>query len=131
MKSFNEKVVVITGGATGIGYAFAKRFGQEGAKLVLSGRRENRLQEAVAKLDDLNVEARYFVCDVTQPDEVEALADFAWQAFGHVDVIVNNAGMALPNTPVLETPLENVHNVFNVNFFGVWHGSAVFGKRFI
>ncbi|MDV6253793.1 SDR family NAD(P)-dependent oxidoreductase [Vibrio sp. EA2] len=51
MNTFKDKVVVITGGATGIGFSFAKRFGQEGAIIVISGRRENRLQEAVAELE--------------------------------------------------------------------------------
>jgi NAD(P)-dependent dehydrogenase (short-subunit alcohol dehydrogenase family) len=68
---------------------------------------------------------------VTRPEQVESLADFAWDAFGHVDVIVNNAGIMLPNMPVIDTPLESVHGIFDVNFFGVWHGSAIFGKRFI
>ena len=131
MRDFNEKVVVVTGGATGIGYGFAKAFGRDGARLVVSGRRENRLQEAVAGLVDLGVEVKYFVCDVTQLDEVEALADFAWDAFGGADVIINNAGIMLPNTPVVDLPVESARSIFDVNFFGVWHGSAVFGKRFI
>ena len=131
MKSFKDKVVVITGGATGIGFAFAKAFGADGAKVVLAAQRENRLVEAVAHLKQLGIEARHWLCDVTKPDQVEALADFAWEAFGHVDVIVNNAGIMLPNAPVVETPLDSVHGIFDVNFFGVWHGSAVFGRRFI
>ena len=50
MREFKDKVVVITGGATGIGFSFAKRFGGDGAKVVIAGLRENRLQEAVANL---------------------------------------------------------------------------------
>ena len=92
MKDFKDKVVVITGGATGIGLGFAEAFGKEGAKVVISGRRENRLQEAVEKLASLGIEAKYQVSDATKLEDVEALADFAWDAYGHVDVIVNNAG---------------------------------------
>ena len=131
MKDFNDKVVVIPGGGTGIGFAFAKALGANGAKIVLAARREDRLQEAVAELNDMDVEARYSICDVSNPDSVEALADFAWEAFGHVDVIINNAGIILPNAPVVDTPVESVHRIFGVNFFGVWHGSTIFGKRFI
>ena len=131
MNDFKDKVIVIPGGATGIGFGFAKAFGAEGASIVLAARRENRLAEAVEQLDALGIEARYCTCDVSDPDQVEALADFAWDAFGHVDVIINNAGMMLPNAPVVETPIESVHQIFAVNFFGVWYGSASFGRRFI
>ncbi|THB64026.1 MAG: SDR family oxidoreductase [Desulfovibrio sp.] len=131
MKDFRNKVVVITGGATGIGFSLAQRFGEEGAKLVLAARREDRLQEAVSKLSEANVEARYFMCDVTKRQEVEALADFAWEAFGRADVIVNNAGMMLHQRSMVDTPLEDVQRIFNVNVLGVWNGSTVFGKRFL
>ena len=131
MKDFKDKVVVITGGATGIGYGFAEAFGKEGAKIIISARRENRLQEAVAGLRDLGIEAKYFTADVTKLEDVEALADFAWDAYGQVDVIVNNAGMMVPHSPVVDMPIERIQAIFNVNFFGVVYGSKVFGKRFI
>lgn len=131
MDSFGDKVVVITGGATGIGLSFAKQFGNEGAKVVISGRRENRLQEATKELIDLGIEAKYFACDVTQRQEVEDLADFAWDAFGQVDVIVNNAGTMAFGKPLIDTLLEEFHTVYGVNIFGVVNGASVFGKRFI
>lgn len=131
MNDFNDKVVVITGGATGIGYGFAEAFGKEGAKLVLSARRESRLREAVDVLHRAGIDANFLVADVTKPEEVEALADFAWDAYGHVDVIVNNAGMMVPHSPVVDMPVEHFQAIFNVNVFGVVYGSKVFGKRFI
>ena len=131
MESFKDKVVVITGGATGIGYGFAKAFGHEGAKLVLSGRRENRLQEAVSSLTESGIEAKYLTADVTKREDVEALADFAWNTYGKVDAIINNAGMMVPHSPVLDMPIEHFQAIMNVNVFGVIHGSQVFGKRFI
>ncbi|WP_420640692.1 SDR family NAD(P)-dependent oxidoreductase [Candidatus Leptofilum sp.] len=131
MKNFNDKVVVITGGATGIGFGFAKAFGKEGAKIVISARRENRLQEAVAGLTEMDIEAKYLTADVTKREDVEALADFAWDAYGQVDVIINNAGMMVPHSPVLDMPIEHFQAIMNVNVFGVIHGSQVFGKRFI
>lgn len=131
MNNFNDKVVVIPGGATGIGFGFAKAFGAEGASIVLAARRENRLQEAVAELQELGVEATYKVTDVTQPDQVEALADFGWNWKGHVDVIINNAGIMVPHAPVLEMPIEDFERIFAVNFYSVVWGSKIFGKRFI
>ncbi len=131
IESFKDSVVVITGGATGIGYSFAKQFGKRGAKIVIAEPRENRLQEAVNGLAELGIEAKYYCCDVINRNEVEGLADFAWNAFGHVDVIINNAGIIIPNAPIVDTPEEQARRIFDVNYFGVWNGCAVFGKRFI
>jgi NAD(P)-dependent dehydrogenase (short-subunit alcohol dehydrogenase family) len=108
MKDFKDKVIVITGGATGIGFGLSKAFGTEGAKIVLAEPRESRLQEAVAELEKIGVEATYTICDVTKPDQVEALADFAWAWKGHVDVIINNAGIMVPHAPVLDMPIKPV-----------------------
>ena len=131
MENFKDKVVVITGGATGIGFALAQQFGRDGAKIVLAANRENRLQEAVAKLAEESIEAHYTTCDVSDLSQVEKLADFAWDTCGKVDVIVNNAGIMVTTAPVVDLPMEEVHRIFDVNFFGAWHGARVFGKRFI
>ena len=131
MKDFKDKVVAITGGATGIGFSFAKQFGKDGAKIVLGEPREHRLQEAVDQLSAAGIEAKYHTLDVTDRRQVEIFADFAWDAFGRVDVIVNNAGIMVPPSPVIDTPVEDIERIFAVNFYGVWHGCAVFGKRFI
>ncbi len=130
MKDFKNKVVVITGGATGIGFSFAKQFGNEGAKIVIAARRINRVDEAVEKLQAMGIEARGTKCDVSVLTDVEALADFTWKEFGQVDVIVNNAGIGPAMTPVMDTTKEQVMGLLDVNLFGVWNGVSVFGKRF-
>jgi NAD(P)-dependent dehydrogenase (short-subunit alcohol dehydrogenase family) len=131
MKDFDGKVVVLTGAATGIGLAFAKQFAQRGAKLVIAARRRNRLDEAAAMLAQYGAQVEVFECDVTDRGQVEALADFAWNAFGKVDVIVNNAGVGGVSASVIDAKLEDVQRTLDVNLFGVWNGVSVFGKRFI
>jgi len=131
MENFADKTVVITGGATGIGFALAKAFGTDGAKIIIGEPREDRLKQAADALAELGIETRYLVTDVTDPSSVEALADFAWDAFGSVDILINNAGISIAREPVTDLPLEKLHAVFDVNFFGVWHGCASFGKRMI
>ena len=131
MKEFQGKVIAITGGATGIGFSFAKRFGEEGAKIAIAGRRKKRVDDAVNALKKLGIEAKGFECDVAKRKDVEKFADRAWKAFGSVDVIVNNAGITIPPGSVLDIPSEDAEKIFSINFWGVWHGSAVFGKRFI
>ena len=131
MESFKDKVVVITGGATGIGFGFAKALGSEGAKIVIAEPREHRLQEAVAELQALGIEAVYQICDVTVLSEVEALVDFAWAWQGHVDVLFNNAGIMNENQPFLSMPMEDVRKVFEVNFFAVAQVGKLFASRFV
>ena len=131
MEDFKGKTVVITGGATGIGYAFAKALGSEGATIVIAEPREHRLKEAVASLSELGITAHAKQCDVAVPDQVEALADFAWEKTGQVDALFNNAGIGAGRSSVADLPLEKLRKVFDVNFFGVWYGCAVFSKRMI
>lgn len=129
--SFNGKTVVITGGATGIGFALAKAFGAEGARIVIGEPRASRLEEAAASLGDLGIDVSTMVMDVTDPESVGAFADFAWERYGAVHVLINNAGISTGLRSMTKLPLADMHRVFDVNVFGVWYGSAIFGKRMI
>jgi len=127
---FAGKTAVITGGATGIGFALAKQLGRAGARIILFEPSESRLQKAVATLAGEGIDAKYFVGDVSQPEQVEALADFAWAENGRGDIIINNAGIGSSRASVLDADPEEIAKVYDINFFGVWHGIRTFGKRF-
>ena len=131
MDSFAGKTAVITGGATGIGFAVAKQLGAKGAKVIIAEPREERLKTSVAELEGLGIDAKYFVCDVTDFAQFEALADFAWDANGQVDLLFNNAGVGGGNAPIIDSSIDDLRKVFEVNFFGVWNGCKIFGKRFV
>lgn len=131
MDSFKDKTVVITGGATGIGFGLAKRFGSEGANIIIGEPRQNRLDEAVASLKGMGIEASAMVMDVTDEASVTAFADFADKTYGGTDVLINNAGIASNRAAIIDTPMSDVRRLFDVNFFGVWHGAAIFGKRMV
>ena len=126
-----EKTVVVTGGATGIGFGLAKATGALGAKVIIAEPDPERLRRATEALERLGIESAGYPCDVTDLEQVEALADFAWATFDRVDLVVNNAGVGLPAVPVAETSMADLRNVFEVNFFGVWHGCRVFAPRLI
>lgn len=131
MRSYENKTVVVTGGATGIGLALAKQFGLKGANIVIGEPRRERLDEAISILNSSNIEASGFEMDVTSSESVQALADFTWQRYGGAHTLINNAGIALDMQPMTNVPIDNLRRLFDVNFFGVWHGSAIFGKRMI
>lgn len=127
----NGRRVVITGGATGIGLALAKGLGHRGCRVLLAEPDEDRLNTAVKVLRELDVDAICKVCDVTDLDQVEQLADHAWDVFGRVDMVFNNAGIGIPQAKIADTSMDDLHAIFDVNFFGVWHGCKVFVPRLV
>lgn len=131
MKDFNGKTIVITGAATGIGFALAKQFVARGARVVLAARRRDRLTASAEALRGQGAAVEIFECDVTDKGQVEALADFAWRVFGRVDVLINNAGVGPVPAKVIDARREDVQGVLDVNLFGPWNGVSVFGRRFI
>ena len=127
---FAGKTAVITGGATGIGFALAKKLGAAGARIILFEPRASRLEEAVAVLAGDGVDAKYLVGDVTRPEDVEALADFAWAENGRGDIIINNAGVSGGRQSVFDMDMAEARQLYDINFWGVWHGISTFGKRY-
>jgi uncharacterized oxidoreductase len=88
--NIENKIILITGGATGIGFSIAKKLSGKGNQLILAGRREDKLQAAVAQLPNTS----YVVTDVTNEADVENLVKQVTTKFGRLDILVNNAGVA-------------------------------------
>jgi NAD(P)-dependent dehydrogenase (short-subunit alcohol dehydrogenase family) len=128
---FANKTTVITGGATGIGFALAKILGLRGSRIILFEPREQQLQKAVQLLGDEGIDAKYHIGDVTKRADVEALADFAWSENGRADAVINNAGIGGQMQKVIDFDLEEARKLFEVNYWGMWNGIQVFGQRFI
>lgn len=93
---FQGKSVLVTGGATGVGYATALRFASEGAGVIITGRRIDAGQEAEQRLTDLGYRARFLSCDVSDEAGVKRLFDSAIAMQGRIDVLVNNAASFQP-----------------------------------
>ncbi len=119
---FNDKVIVITGAAGGIGKEAARMFAQNGAKLVLVDLNEQRLMETVRELN--LTEGNYIVqeADVSQELQVESYVTQAKLKFGKIDVFVNNAGIEGKVQPIVNTLAEDLDAVLNVNIKGVYFG---------
>ena len=125
MDDLNGRTAVITGAASGIGRAMARAFGQAGMRVALADVESGALEEARKGLEAEGIEARGFVCDVSQADAVQQLAEDVREAFGGVHVVCNNAGVFVGGT-TWGTPLNDYEWILNVNVWGVIHGIRTF-----
>ena len=119
--------VVITGGASGIGLAIARQLADRGCQIILADSDAAALTVCAEERDAFHT----FVCDVTQQDALDALADFSWSILGGVDLVFANAGVGLPLRPLLDHTEAHARWVMEVNYFGVWHTLQTFGPRLI
>lgn len=112
---FQDKVAFVTGAASGLGLATARRFAQEGARLALA-------DIDAAALDSVSLEgALPLTVDVARPDQVEAAFHATLEHFGRLDIVFNNAGIEAAQQPLHETSLENWTQVMAVNADGAFH----------
>ena len=114
----SSPVVLITGALTGIGRAAAVVFAQEGARVVVSGRRDKQGQELVAELQGLGAEAIFVRSDVRKDEDVRNLVDQTVKRFGRLDIAVNNAGTEGVPGPVTEQTAESFAATFDTNVLG-------------
>ena len=116
---------IVTGASAGIGRETARALASDGADVALVARRENRLTELAAEIES-ETDASALVCpaDVSDEDEVEAAVEKTVSEFGHLDVLVNNAGIATDSeTPVEEFPTDQYRTVMGVNVDGMFYAA--------
>ncbi len=130
MKEFKGKVAVITGGASGIGRAIADRCGKEGMKMVLADVEDASLAQAETELKAAGATVLAVKTDVSKRNDVERLAERAFDAFGQVHLLFNNAGVAAGGAP-WEATWNDWEWVIGVNLWGVIHGVKVFTPRML
>ncbi|WP_108787901.1 SDR family NAD(P)-dependent oxidoreductase [Erythrobacter sp. Alg231-14] len=126
MTDFAPRTAVITGGASGIGLGIAKRLAASGAKVMvadLAGPALNRAND----IDNITAQ----LCDVSDLAQVEALAEAAFDQFGSVDLVMNNAGQGGVRGKMWEVDPDAVRAHFDVNYWGVWNGCRAFAPRLI
>jgi NAD(P)-dependent dehydrogenase (short-subunit alcohol dehydrogenase family) len=115
----SDQVVLITGALTGIGRASAVLFAQQGAHVMVSGRRDKEGQELVAELRALGAEAEFVRTDVRVEEDVRNLVDETVKRFGRLDIAVNNAGTEGLRGPVTEQTAKSYAATFDSNVLGV------------
>ena len=125
MRELRGKTAVITGGASGIGRALADAFAAEGMRVVIADIEVDALDEAAGALRAAGASVLAVPTDVSHAEQMQALADRAVAAFGRVDVVCNNAGVALSG-PAWEHSLKDWEWLLGVNLWGVVHGIRTF-----
>ncbi|MEY4472742.1 MAG: hypothetical protein RL671_1046 [Pseudomonadota bacterium] len=133
MRDWNGKVAVITGAGSGMGAAMARLFAKAGMKVVVADIDLATAETVAAEIAAAGGEAIAVRCDVSSQDEVQTMADRAWDHFGTVNVLINNAGIVPSGRyrPIWEFPLEDWRWSFDVNMMGVVHGIRSFIPRMI
>ena len=118
MQRLADRVAIVTGGSTGIGYATCLRLGQEGARIVVADRNPERGAQSVEKLKAAGApDAMVAICDVAFEDQVEAAVKLAVDRFGRLDIIVNNAGL-MEFKPLEELTSDDWNRVLAVDLVG-------------
>jgi NAD(P)-dependent dehydrogenase (short-subunit alcohol dehydrogenase family) len=125
MKEFQDKVAVITGGASGFGREFALIGARLNMKLVLADVQQDALDGVAAELEQLGAQVLAMRCDVRKAEEVQALADAAMARFGAVHLVFNNAGVGSGGL-IWENTIADWEWVLGVNLWGVVHGVRTF-----
>jgi NAD(P)-dependent dehydrogenase (short-subunit alcohol dehydrogenase family) len=121
------KVAIVTGASSGLGVAFAKALAETGADLVLAARRAERLEQTRGLVENIGRRALVVSGDMSRPEDAQAVVDAAMAEFGHVDVLVNNAGKGTAVPATRETP-EQFRGVIDINLNGCYWAAQACGR---
>ena len=125
--SLAGKTALVTGGSRGLGLQMAEALGEQGARIVLSARKQVELDEAVAHLTSRGIDASAIAADLSMDVQVQPLVDAAIKCLGHIDILVNNAGASW-GAPAEEHPIEAWDKVMNLNIRSIFLVTQAVGK---
>lgn len=125
------KVVLVTGGSRGLGYEMAKGFASQGADVIVASRKLESCQTVAREIGKIGRRALPYAFNVGRWAELDGLVEAAYQTFGRIDVLVNNAGMSPTAESSVKTSEELVDKIINVNFKGPFRLAALVGDRML
>lgn len=126
--SLEGRIALVTGGSRGLGLQIAEALGEMGARVAITARKQDELDQAVSHLANRGIEAAAFACDIGKREAIAPLVDAVLTKFGKVDILVNNAG-ATWGAPAEDHPLEAWDKLVNVNMTGAFLLSQAIAKR--
>ena len=118
MQSLKDKVVIITGASYGLGNVIAKRVAEEGAKLAIIARSQDKLQQTQNELESSGTVCKYYTCDLTDSDSITNAVNNIKEDFVQVDILINNAGIWYEG-PTTEHPKEKITQLYKTNIIGL------------
>ncbi len=130
MDKLHNKVVFVTGGSRGIGFAIVKRLAERGAKVSFCARKENILREAEAQVKEITPDVYAFPADITDAQTIQQGVSEIGKNFGPIDILVNNAGIYIPGN-VVDTALEQWEKQFAINLKGAFIVSKAVAPQMI
>jgi gluconate 5-dehydrogenase len=125
--SLAGKTALVTGGSRGLGLQMAEALGEQGARIVLSARKQSELDEAVAHLKARGIDASAIAADLSDDQQVQPLVDEAMKRLGHIDILINNAGASW-GAPAEDYPVEAWDKVMNLNIRSIFLVTQAVGK---
>jgi len=125
--SLNGKTALVTGGSRGLGLQMAEALGEQGARIVISARKQTELDDAVAHLAARGIEASAIAADLADEGQVQPLVEEALRRLGHIDILINNAGASW-GAPAEDHPLEPWDKVMNLNVRSIFLVSQAVGR---
>ena len=117
-----DKVVIITGGSSGIGKALAEVFGRKGSKVLITGRNGGDLDATVTELRNQGIDAHGFTSDVSREEDNQKMAAEALRLFGRIDILINNAGITM-RALFEDVDMDVIRKVMDINFYGVLYAT--------
>ncbi|MCB9033998.1 MAG: SDR family NAD(P)-dependent oxidoreductase [Chitinophagales bacterium] len=129
MKSFNNKVVVITGGSTGIGHELVKAFAKVGANIATCDIAS--FEDTKKAISQYDVQQYYEKVDMADKKAIKKFADNVLKKFGYIDILINNAGIALGDISFDKVSLEDFEKITNINYWGVIYTTQLFYQSLI
>lgn len=122
------KTALVTGGSRGLGLQMAHALGEAGARIMISSRKADDLEQATAELQAAGIDARWIAADCAKEEDIHRLVDETLQRMGDIDILVNNAGAAW-GAPAEDHPIEAWDKVMNVNIRGYFIMCQAVGKK--
>ena len=126
MKNFQSKNIVITGAGSGMGRSLAVQFASLGATVILSDINEMGLKETQSLISATTGTCKIYKVDIADRDQIYTFARQVLSEYGHIDILINNAGMAIGEAKLNEIPLADFEQLINVNLWGVVHHTRAF-----
>ena len=126
-----KKIALITGGSSGLGYAFAEILGKENYKILILARNQEKIENAIQKLNDQNIEAEGFACDISDSSQVDQVSEVIKSKYNSIDFLILNAGVVTPKLLSEYTVIQDIKKDMDIDLMGHIYSTYYFSPLLI